>query len=91
MHLWKLLQLGCQCIASDIGGVKPLVKANSNGILFEQENFMDLAEKLRSILDNPDSAKILGENARRDMVEGFSFEKIAHDYSKLYCLLLNPE
>lgn len=85
--LMEALATGLPVVASNIGGVKPLLKDNYTGILFDNENIAQLSEKLRETLGEMDRAQKLGEKARLEMIERFSFHKIAQSYRNLYSSL----
>lgn len=59
-------------IASRVGGIPHYVKHGVNGLLFESENARDLAEKIRTILSNPEYAANLAENGYKYVHEDLS-------------------
>ncbi len=75
-------------VASRIGGVDELIINGENGELFEPENSRNLAEKCVTLFKNEKALKVLGENARQQMLDFYSFEKIAKSYTELYGSLI---
>lgn len=56
---------GKPVIASRVGGVPHYVRDGETGLLFENENVEDLAEKLRALLRSPELQARLGQNGYR--------------------------
>lgn len=59
-------------IASNVGGVPYLIRNEYNGLLFENENIDDLANKMKIVLGNNEVANRLGENGYRYVMENLS-------------------
>jgi glycosyltransferase involved in cell wall biosynthesis len=75
--------------ASNINGIKEVVKDGYNGVLFEPGNVKDMAEKITFLLNNKEEAKKMGKNGRKLMEEKFSWEKIARQTVQFYNRRLN--
>tara|TARA_Y100000589_G_scaffold132495_1_gene126445 strand:+ start:119829 stop:120971 length:1143 start_codon:yes stop_codon:yes gene_type:complete len=75
--------------ASNINGIKEVVKDGYNGILFEPGNINDMAEKISFLLNNKEDAKKMGKNGRKLMEEKFSWKKIAMQTITFYNRRLN--
>ena len=45
---------GLVCIATNSGGIPEVIKDGINGLLFQRENFDELAEKILTLLSSPD-------------------------------------
>lgn len=56
--------LGKPVIGSRIGGIPELVKDGETGLLFEPSNAQDLADKIRTLVSQPELIVKLGQNAR---------------------------
>jgi glycosyltransferase involved in cell wall biosynthesis len=82
--LMEALSAGVAVVASDIGGVRPLIDTHRTGVLFVSEDSDDLAAKLMALLDDAPTIERLGTEARKEMIEKYSFEKIADEYVRLY-------
>ncbi len=76
-------------VASDIGGVAPLIKHRESGLLFQVEDHNDLAANIVALLEDCTLASRLGEQARRCVERTYSFETIARSYMDLYETLLD--
>lgn len=70
-------------IASNVGGVYSIVKDGYNGLLFEKENVVDLADKIRYMLSHTEISEQLGENGFQYVKEYLSEECYIDRYKKL--------
>ena len=68
--------VGRPSITCDTIGTKETVRDGYNGFLTELKNPEELAEKIIYLIENPDEAKRMGENARKFAEECFAQEKI---------------
>ena len=57
-------------------------------MLFEKENWDDLADKIKRILSDVKFADKLAENALRDVQEKFSETRYTENYRQLICDVL---
>jgi len=63
-------------ISTDIGGIPELITGGKNGLLVEPKNPEAIAEKIKYLIANPDTAKQLAERAKQDAIKKFSKEKM---------------
>jgi glycosyltransferase involved in cell wall biosynthesis len=75
-------------IGAKTGGIAEFIEDKVNGLLFEPENVMQLAEKIRFMLNNPDEAKSLAENLHAKVKDYTDCEKYYNTLSKVYDNLL---
>ena len=77
---------GKAIIASRVGGIPDLITDGSNGLLFSPGDAVDLANKLRTLLEDPTRAMELGERAYRSFDENpdLSAEGMVEKYIALY-------
>jgi glycosyltransferase involved in cell wall biosynthesis len=78
--LIEAMASGKAVIASRVGGIPDVVEENKTGLLFESENYRELAEKMRQFLDNPDMMQRMGEAGHQRAKDHFSPER----YLELY-------
>lgn len=71
--LLEAMSSSLPCIASDISGVRELIKHRKNGLLFSLENADDLTTKIDTLLDDHEFAKFLGKNARETIIRDALF------------------
>jgi len=71
-------------IASNIGGPAEIIKNQKNGLLVPPAQPKILATKILDLLDNEAKMKKMGTNARKTVIEKYSWEKISEMYHSLY-------
>ncbi len=67
--------MGKPVIASAHGGALETVRDGLTGWLFENDNALDLAMKMRAALSSGDDLKRIGRNARTFVEENYTVEK----------------
>jgi len=86
--LLEAMACGLPVIASRIGGVVDVVEDGRSGILFEPGDVSGLTSAMIKLLKDDDLRQKLGAEARKRIVEGFSIERAADEYIKLYGKLI---
>jgi glycosyltransferase involved in cell wall biosynthesis len=71
-------------IASRIGGVVDIVKDGKSGLLFKPGDISGLESAMVRLLKDDKLRQRLGAEARKTIVEGFSIDRVAEEYIKLY-------
>ena len=80
----EAMTMGLPIVATSIEANKELIENHTSGLLVEPKNPGALAEAVLELINNPDEAKTLGENARRKVKSQFSTRKIVKQYEQLY-------
>ena len=75
---------GIPVIASDLAGVRTVIKDRRTGLLVEPNNVVDLAEKVEAMLKNPDVRNQFAQNSRRHAEEKFSWDVILPKLINVY-------
>ena len=70
-------------IASNVSGSTDLIEHKKNGLLFESENPLDLADKILYLYNNRGEMKLLAQNAY-EYVQGFDISIMCEKYWELY-------
>jgi glycosyltransferase involved in cell wall biosynthesis len=73
----EAMKLGKPVIGARGGATPELIRENFNGLLYAPGDYLDLARKIRFLVDNPALAKQMGQNGRRWALEEFSVAKYA--------------
>ncbi len=76
----EAMSKGKAVVASNIGGLKEIIKDNETGILFKAENYSELSEILNTLLDNPQSRTKLGSNAQQYVLQNYTWDTIVDNY-----------
>jgi L-malate glycosyltransferase len=82
--LLEAMALGVPVIATNASGNPDLIRDGENGLLFEENNSRQLAEKIEMLLDNQALRQKLAENGRRTALEEFSIEKTIQRHEQAY-------
>ncbi len=85
--LLEAMASGKPVIASNLPGVRSVVRENENGFLFEPKNSKDLAEKIQTIIENSMLKKEMGENSRKIVLEKYVWDDIIDRLVKWYAPL----
>lgn len=74
---------GTPVVASNTGGIPDMVKDGENGLLFNNENPLELANKLNLLLTNKEERSRLAENARQTFLEKFCISSLPLRFEQL--------
>ncbi|HNR73209.1 MAG TPA: glycosyltransferase family 4 protein [Cyclobacteriaceae bacterium] len=72
----EAMALGLPVVSTAVGGVPYLIENNKTGILVESNNVEAMTNAIRHVLQNPDHAKSISLNARKE-VEDFDWENVS--------------
>jgi glycosyltransferase involved in cell wall biosynthesis len=87
--LLEAMSMGCMPACTDAGGIRELVKNNSNGILVPVNNPMQLVERLVDQVKDIKEIKILGSAARETVIHSFSMQKMVNELETIYTEIIN--
>jgi glycosyltransferase involved in cell wall biosynthesis len=73
----EAMKLGKPVVGARGGATPELIRENINGLLYTPGDYLDLARKLKYLIDNPELARQMGENGRRWAADEFTAEKYA--------------
>lgn len=71
-----------------VGGMIDLIKDDINGVLIPPYNLDLMAKKIIELINNPEKCRIMGINARREILINYRLSIQAEKYSNLYNDLL---
>lgn len=75
---------GLPVLASRLGSMADIIKDSETGQLFTPGDANDLASKAKSLLENPQYAKRLGDNARSAFLEKYTAERNYEELMAIY-------
>lgn len=75
LSLLEALATTVPVISTNIVGNPEVIIHKETGLLFEPGNVDQLVNNLKYVLDNPDKAKIIGNNARKYIISNYSTNK----------------
>lgn len=76
-------------ISSRVGGIPDLIDGTRTGLLFESENYLELAEKMVYLADSKEERDRLGEALYNKATSTFSSEKLAETHIDIYNSILS--
>jgi glycosyltransferase involved in cell wall biosynthesis len=88
LTLIEAMSQGTPVVTTNIGGQAELVKNGVNGLLVNPRDSEDLAEKIGSILDNPELAREMGEGGRKIVEETHTPKKHLRRIIEIYNSLI---
>jgi len=87
MALCEAMACGTPVVASNFGGFKEVVKHDVTGLLARPQDPLDLAEKVNTLLADPQRARVMGMAGRERVLANFSWKAVADRLEEVYhCL-----
>ena len=82
--LLEAMASGKPVIASNLPGVKDVVKEGITGYLVEPKNVEQLGQRILKIMEDVEHGKKLGENSRKVIIEEYQWTNIVEEFEELY-------
>lgn len=76
--------MGRCMVASRVGGIPSLVVEDETGLLFESGNYLEMAEKLIKLIEEPEKIKEMGENIKDRATTLFTNDNFARTHVEIY-------
>ena len=73
----EALAVGSPVVAANVGAIKELITDGFNGVLAEPESAKSIADKVLSLINEPEKMQRLSKNAIEDCKKRFSPEVVA--------------
>ena len=71
----EAMSCGLSVVSTEVGFIKNYIKNNINGIFFDKQNPYHLAKFIDKLIRDENMRIRLGENARKTVLERFSWDK----------------
>ncbi len=84
LALLEAMAAGLPVIATRVGGLPEVVTDGDNGLLIPAKDPEALSQALERLLADPALAKKLGENARRDVENNYSLDRLGREINEIY-------
>lgn len=84
LALLEAMAMKKACVATNINGTNEALKDGFNGYLFGPGNFVELADKIISLINDENQRKKFGEEARNTVVRQFDLKKLVKENEQLY-------
>ncbi len=75
---------GTPVVVSNVPGIREVIDDGVEGLLAEPMNPGDLATKMRTLLEDPERRRAMGERGRRKVEAVFSVERVVDRLERLY-------
>jgi glycosyltransferase involved in cell wall biosynthesis len=75
---------GCPVIASNVTGTNEMIRDGKDGLVIPTDDVDRLTEAISTLLDSPEKAKEMGENARTHAKQNFDWEEIGKRFAEVY-------
>lgn len=80
----EAMSTGLPVIVTPVGFIREYINDGTNGLLFSKQNSYALYEKLEYLKENPDAREELGKNARKTILDNYTWEKTAEKIKELF-------
>lgn len=80
--------MGKAVIASNVGGIPEIIDDNKSGLLFESENYIQLAGLINMLIVDRTQANQLGLELKKKVVQQFSYDQMIENYIDAFTNLL---
>jgi len=80
--------MGKAVIASNVGGIQEIIDDCKSGLIFENGNYIQLAELMSKLIINPTLADQLGVELKQKVVQKFSYNRMIENYNSIFNKLI---
>jgi glycosyltransferase involved in cell wall biosynthesis len=89
MKIFEYMAAGKAIVASRVSQISEIIRDGYNGVLVEPGQVKDLAKAIVMLLCDPVKREWLGQNARREAVERYSWEHYIRQLEQIYLEVIN--
>jgi len=87
--LLEAMSCGLPCVATRVSGCEDVVEDGVSGLLVETEQPAEMARALRRIIEDPELAQCLGQEARKAILRDYQLSKVVDRAVACYRYILN--
>jgi len=84
MTAQEAMACGTPVVASKLGGIRDVISSGENGLLADPSNAEEFAGAMSTLLLAPDLKASIGEQGRKTITEGYSWDAIAQRHLDFY-------
>ncbi|MCW8810092.1 MAG: glycosyltransferase family 4 protein [Ignavibacteriaceae bacterium] len=88
--LLEAMMMGIPSVGTDVVGIKDLILDGETGYLVNEGNYLELADAVIKMLENPDLLSIFSTNAKNRAKVNFNFVEGIKDYQDFYIAQCTP-
>jgi glycosyltransferase involved in cell wall biosynthesis len=89
LSIMEAMACGLAVVASEVGGIRNLIRDGFNGSLVKPKDIKKLYEVILELLKDKDKARLYGLNAHKTIANNFSQEKMVLETERVYSECLN--
>jgi Glycosyltransferase len=82
--LLEALAARCAVVASNVGGITDIIKDNYTGLLVEQKNSIDLANKINLLIEDEELRQRVSRDGSAFIAKTFSWKEVSDQFSDLF-------
>jgi glycosyltransferase involved in cell wall biosynthesis len=84
LSVLEAMACGVPVVGSDVPGINDVIVNGENGLLVPARDPKALAKAVLTLLNNAELRVRLGQNARRLIVEKYSWDRVIYNIEKVY-------
>lgn len=82
--LMEGLAMGLPCIATDVGGVRQLIRNDTEGIVINPKSSQEIKLAIEKFLDDKDFAHTCAQNGYKNIFENYKLETASQELKQIY-------
>jgi len=83
-NIIEAMQAGLPIVSTNVGGIGEMITNEINGLLVEPKNPKELAKKIKTLIQNEELSRRLGQNAKEKSVKEFTLESMVNKTKNVY-------
>lgn len=91
LRILEVMSIGKPVISTDVCAIPELIKSDHNGLLVPPWGIDQLKNNIEYLIENEDVAKKLSNNARKTIIEEYTWDKIIKKTCKVYDEILESK
>jgi glycosyltransferase involved in cell wall biosynthesis len=91
LSILEAMAAGKPVIATDVGGIREVLRPRENGLLIRPHSSQSLVESMLELIAHPDLRLRYGECAREQVFAEFSLQKMVDTYGQIYRSLVTEK
>jgi glycosyltransferase involved in cell wall biosynthesis len=90
MTIIEAMSCGKPVIVSNAGGAAEIIDSGNDAIGFQLGNLEELIQAIKYLIENPSQREMLGQNARKTVLNKFDTSRLSEQILAIYTNLISP-